>query len=844
MGSEIRNMQMRNQQFAQSWYKQQRLIDQFKFAYEQEQRRAFWDNNRGPTWDRNSKLKHWFELHEARRSTGNPVADRMFALHDGLMNALNRWDQSHGFTYNLRESYIYHALKNPERDLPALENKIRQMRWGDPDFMHPRQIPTIEMLHALGFELQTYNLEDIDQMRLEASSRAEFKAKSLENLREAHLAFTQDDLVAMQARMLNAFHAAGRIPPKNFEAQAKTFFDKLKEQTDLWRSPRAKGPGDKHETYFVHKEASWMLHRATDPVIWHPALGGFVTFAQSLKQRTTGLNLGWSALHQLHMLSIGAAQTTTLVMRKFVEGTGNLGDLAKAIADTVTLGGFSHIKSLYHNQALLNWYQTGDPQFLHNLTPFEREMLELHEEGGFIPSISHERQIQIERLLSLRNRQITFETLRNRPVSLALDLGYALLSARPYQQWLFGRVIPSLKQYAYDAQALALKEARPDLWRPQNTLQRRIELRKIRDLVDIRFGEQNLRQSFADPHIKAFGQAVLLSYSWNKSMIETYGGAIHDIEKASSSDFLKAIREEGLRPASERFLTNRLIYGLMLTGFSAASNMMIASLLGDGVQSGQDLIYPNIGKGPDGKLKRVKPPQWLTTDLFGLMKDVAQEGAFWPGFLVFAGNKMQASLSTLYNIWGRGKDYFGNDIADEEKIKASLQQLLPFMAQQGLQPGMTPRDIILGMLGLPPAPKSASRTAGENLIMNLYTQYHVPRGTEAYVHQQIQAREEYRQALLARNQTAAQTAVQKMKGLGMTEKAIRNVEQNLHTSTAELHFKHSLDADEQARVLREMQGDELKRYWHLAKPEARHKYEQPDPSERPGLIKYIPEWIP
>jgi len=758
-----------------------------------------------------------------------------------------------------------HALANPEQDLPRLADEIRRRRWGDPDFMHPRKIPTIEMLHILGFKLRTYNLEDVDQMYIESLSRAEMRASILEDFRQGNLAYTQDDINKSKSEALLNFQRVGKTPPKDWEERIDKFWEKRKEQTDEWRTPRSStgyklAPDgaivrdDPHELYYVHKEASFMLHRMDDPIQWWPGAKPFVEAAQIAKQKLTGLNLGWSAYHQLHMLPIGAAETQSLVMRKFLEGTGTMADLRAALADTLSLGIYNHVKSLFHGQRLLNWYQSGDPKFLQALNPHEREMLALHKEGGFIPAISHERQIQIEQML-LQRRGLIAQTAKARPISFGLDLIHGVLGARPYQQYLFGRVIPSLKQFAWDRAALALKAAHPELWRPQNWLKRRQELRKITQQIDAHFGERNLRLSFEDPIIKQVGQATLLSYTWNTSMLDTYGGAIHDLEKATSLQVADAIKKERVRPVAERFLTNKLIYGVNLQVMSALTSAMIATLVGVGVKSLWDLIYPNVGPDPDhpGELKRVKVPFWLTTDIFGFWKDMAMGGGFWPGALMFAANKMQSGLSMFYDVWIRGRDYWGNDIsapgtpiweALEERVKASLIQLGPFILQQAWQPGMTPKDVMMTIMGLGPASRWAERTEGENMIMSIYQQYHAPGATETYVHQQRLAREQYREGLLRNNSAETLDAVKKMREVGMSEKAIvkliSSVHKNVHSSMEEMVFKHSLDADEQGRVLHLMQGDELRRYWHLAKPEARKKYHDIDP-ERPGLIKYLPD---
>ena len=325
IGEQIGKMQRENQRMAQSWYRKQQLDDTLKFAYETDQRKAFW-----AAIPKGQRMK-MFEQHEAGLSTGNRVADRLFQLHDGLMRALARIDQMRGFTYNLRDSYIYHALEKTG-DIDKLAAEIKRRKWGDPDFMHAREIPTVEMLHALGFRLKTYNLEELDQMRLEASNRAEMRASSLEGLNhtgEIPLAIARSQMAKLR---------------KNNPDLAEQIMEQS--HPDVWRSPRAQGKDDPHQTYYLHKDAHFMLDRAASPVKWHPVMAGVVQGLGAIKQRSVGLNLGWSLYHQVHMLSIGASDMVALsAYSKSLAGTAKLGDWAQAF-----------------DRYVYAWYRRADPE--------------------------------------------------------------------------------------------------------------------------------------------------------------------------------------------------------------------------------------------------------------------------------------------------------------------------------------------------------------------------------------------------------------------------------------------------------------------------------------------------
>jgi hypothetical protein len=783
IGEQIGKMQRENQRMAQSWYRKQQLEDTLRFAYEADHRRAFWESIPKGTSMR------MFEQHESGQSTGNRVADRMFQLHDGFMKAISRLDDARGFVYDLRDSYIYHALEKPE-DIDRVEAEIKRRGWGDPNFMHARQIPSVEMLHALGFKLKTYNLEDLDQMRLASSNMAEMRSSTLEGLHAAGLALSRFDMAKLEKDQPKvAAQVRQQVAPQ------------------VWRSPRAQGQGDPHQTYWVHKDSDFMLHRATDPVLWHPVIGAVVQGLNAIKQRTVGLNLGWSLYHQVHMLSIGSADSLALAYSKQLAGTATLADWSRAVEDALTLGAGSHVRSLTSNQKLLNWYLAKGTDTLKDLSPHEQQMFELQQGGGFVPLVSHERQIQISRML-LANRV-------GKTADAALNLGYDVLTAKPYQQWLFNRVIPSLKLYSYNRAAMALLEAHPEFRRPQYRLQRNIELRKIRDQVDDRYGEQNLRQSFTDPHIKYLGQSVLLSYSWLKSFIGVYGGGLHDMTR-----FIKD------RPETPR-ATNRIAYMMTLSAVTAATNLLIAHFIGAGVKSLQDAFYPNIGPDDKGKLERVKPPFWITTEIAGFGHDVeASGGNPILGLGTFFANKMQPAISTIADLIAN-KDYYHADIAppiDKNKDPVSnaieqiwsraefaLRQSSSFTLQAGLKPGAKPRDVILQLLGVPLAPAYATRSAMENRIIREYLEYDIPAGKRKDVEEQMNARRDYRQAVQDKDPGRQSTTRQKLTQLGITEKSIHNIEKTAGESEAERLFSQ-MKKEEQSGLWKDMSPEEQQEF--------------------------------
>jgi hypothetical protein len=548
IGKEIGRRQVDRHRIPQNWWRKQRLDSQLRFAYEADQRRAFWFQfSKG-------QMKQMLENWESKRSwtdskgtagtiTGHMVADRILVYYDHLYKAVSKFDQQNNLRYNIRDSYIPHILKDPA-DMQKLEENIRRMRWGDPSFMHPRDFDNLQQVHMFGLELKTYNPEDLFQMRWESSLRAREQGRVLLNFHEAGLSFTADDFDKFEGQLLAQARARGITPTKGqidkIKALREQFEGTIKAQAaeQVRRSPMA-DPQGKHQTYWVLKDADAMISRALDPYKQGQLAEWGGKALQTIKQRTVGIDLGWSGYHHLHMLTIGASDTIGTNLTRILDGVGTRQNFTQSLTEALTLGVHGHVKSQGAGSRILKYYKGGLDRS--DLSPAEAQRLEFYERGGFTPYISHERQIQVMQsaLGSVRPEM--------RHADKALDLAYNIYAGKPYQKWLFGTAIPSMKMFSFDAQVAALTEAHPEILNPMKALEFDKALRKIRNNVDTQFGEQNMRQNFQHPWMKGFGQNMMLSYSWLLSFIGVYGGAFHDLSKGVThvDEVINTFRREG-----------------------------------------------------------------------------------------------------------------------------------------------------------------------------------------------------------------------------------------------------------------------------------------------------------
>jgi hypothetical protein len=142
-------------------------------------------------------------------------------------------------------------------------------------------------------EFNTYNFEDIQQARLEASLRARARVQGPEKMVDVGLAIKKEDFDKLPGETQDRLTEAGAID---------------------WRSPNG-------DHFMVDPAADFMMHRAWDPSIINDTnlAGKVVSGLNAIKQRTAGIRLGLSLWHAVHGLDINAANVLATAQGHFLD---------------------------------------------------------------------------------------------------------------------------------------------------------------------------------------------------------------------------------------------------------------------------------------------------------------------------------------------------------------------------------------------------------------------------------------------------------------------------------------------------------------------------------------------
>ena len=790
------------QRLMQDLIHKMKLENSLQFAYDKDRRQSFWK-----TFTK-VQQKAFAEAADEGRTTHNHLVDRMIQINRKGTEAIYKMDEHHGIHYPFHDTYLYRVLKRPE-DAAKLERLISMKRWGDPSFMKAREIPNLATLHKFGFELKTYNQEELFQMRLDDSLRARGRVVALENLAKDGLAITAKDLKGV---------------PKGLQEQV------MMQSTDV------RSPNGAH--FWVHNEANFMLHRAWDPIQRGGPYEAFQKFVLNplnlIKQKTVGIRLGLSLWHQNHMLDISAASTLASVEGKFLAGKGTGKDLMEAFGavwkSMSYVGGVREQFKITKGYSNLLAFYEGKIGF-DKLTPEEQWQQQYQRMGGLSPVVSHERQ---EQFITFLNKNMP---VIGRIADPLKHIGY-VLTGGPYQPWLFKRVIPSLKMAAFDRETEALFDKSPWLMNPENESKLRLELHRIGKKVDVRFGELNYDNLFWPKATKLIAQTFALSAGWKLGGWRMYAGAVHTLSDNAThmDEIVKTVQKEGTLPAAKRVFTNELLYAANYSALTSIKNLLVTAIFGGAGAVGTltlvDAIYPRIGTDDKGNPIRLKTPYWQG-ELGSIYESMQQKGPMDAAWNYFK-NSTQPALSDLAQI-GQNKDYRGTEIIGKHDGLANqmgelgafiLSQNVPFSVESGImrpKPGATWAERILPFFGMPPAPAWTARTEVENNIINAYAARQGDRTKSRQAQERTDARTELRDAIQSKDQKRIDEATEKGQAVGLSDLSIKDTYKTVDQTTGQ-RLLHNLDPEEQERMLRDMAPDERAKYLPFASKSVRAKF--------------------
>lgn len=742
------------------------------------------------------------------RNTGNKAMDFILGFHQVGYKAMEMVEKSAGIRYAAVKAYIYHALKDPRRQ-EEFSKWFDTFHSGDPRFAHTREIPKLRDVFRAGFELKTLNPERLFQARLFAHTEA---IRKIFTLRDA----ADEDGLA-------------------FRTNTPDLDPEIKKWTQV-TSP-ARDMAGNHETYYVEPGAAKVLRNAWDQKsVYDVAFAGPLFKLAALgKGVTASLKLAWSLSHAKHMLKMGMTHALTQVTRMGLLGEKRAAAWRQAVGDVFTAGFDINRKEVkaWRGEKL-------DSPLTHD----EEANVEDAKQMGLDFSTNSERNMQFARGLSeLFPKWAKSVKVANQAVSH----GYKILSSEFFQKFLFERIIPSMKFKAAMAFRDNLMRQHPEFNNPGMEVARKSALRKGGEAIDARFGEMFYNNLYWSKMAKDIGQASLLSLGWQIGFIRVYGGALKDMSSnaAHMNEIVKKVRGQ---KSEHTFLTDRILFAGYYTALNAleAGVYTYAAMKLNGEDDkhafpqGRDYIFPRTAKDAQGKYVRVQPIEY-SREWASWNQHIMQEGGYPMGIAkgssYFWSNKLQPFLQTLNQDW-QNKNYFGMEVADKGDPNqfnqfvdharfwaTNLALPIPFEgAFENTGGSYDLADVARSVAGYPRSPAWTNRTDTENRISDKYRIRFAGIKSKADVDKQ-KAHQALRKAVLEKDDAGLKKAVDSLKAMHVTDKAISNLEHDAKKNTPyETYMFKRLEPGDQKEILDQMTPEELKIYVPLSHKELKSQY--------------------
>src|SRR5260221_959933 len=372
-------------------------------------------------------------LREQGKSTGDATMDKMFDYvrrgydYDESMLRANKVPFGH------IDNYFRHAFKNTETEVNAFMEKW-QNGWRPPGFTKTRHFPTLADAKAAGLTPKSYNPErNLMAYHAQAITAIE-QVQTMESLHESNLA----------------------IPAEAVRSAAKANDEEVDALANRNGFTRFSTPDKK--VWYVRKGVEGVLHNAFDMTsIYNTLAMPAIVFARAFKG-TTGVKLSFSVFHPIHIAGISASEVVTTAMQRSLQGTATGKDILDAIKASIPVVGgvfpMADAYRTYHN--LLDVLRTGKgwEKLPDKLKTDLSDILA----GGLMPFMGTERRSQMSDAIFKNGANMA-------KVRDALSVGYAIAKAEPYQEFMFGRVIPLAKISAFLARRDTLLQKHGEAYR-------------------------------------------------------------------------------------------------------------------------------------------------------------------------------------------------------------------------------------------------------------------------------------------------------------------------------------------------------------------------------------------
>lgn len=705
------------------------------------------------------------------------------------------------------EDYFPHRWKDTAaaQKVFTQENMLKSM--GPKWFQKARDYDLVEFGEANGLELKEKNVQDMVTGRRLAGAEFINKMEMLHNLQAIGIA---TPLEGAPAHIINPkivgspFHWEPVTAPNSerwlIAPDAQSLWKNGVEAQGLWNN----------ETGVGSSFRGWMKVKSA----WVP------------------IKLGLSLFHPVHVAHILGVNNISRGLRETF-GSGQQGlyrrfvAMPEAMLQTIGDAVFAATPyAPFTGKKMMKAWTT--PKELQ--TPRQAADVKLLNEAGISAQLSEQMRMKAEQ--GFKDALSKSQYLRAIPKGALL--GYEKTLGAIFEKW-----IPSLKVAALKREAELLLRRRPDL--VNDDVSRQVAMRALGKSIDNRFGEMFYGSLFWNRTLKDASIGSFLSLGWNLGFAREFGGGAFEPIVRRMMDAPNPSRKL-IRDTTNK-TTNMFIYAMTA---ATINGLMNKGLSGDD-PSGLDYIFPRIGGlNPDGSPRRITNA-FYTREVPMAEKNIEERQSVIGGLSQMLYHKM---MFAPFIEMGQNKDYFGNQIMDENSpMYQQMWQLGKHLVGDQLNPmsiagakralelsgkphdtasvlkQLGDRDVYMPLLGFGPAPSYASKSALDNRIQFLFRKYVAPEAKSFDVAARSKERSEARTAYLGAMQRGDKDtqmeAAKKLASLGVATKQISKLQPG---GSTEYMFSR-LQGDDQKALLKRMTPEEFKQFY----PKANKKMRQSDP---------------
>lgn len=758
---------------------------------------AYRSDRRDAKWRQVSdeQIKAWQTIKENGGKIANPIYDKLFDFTRECYDWLEDIGRANGVKFGHIANYFHHAFKNPEGEVETFL-KDWEAKYGKQAFQKERHYATLaDAIDIGGLTPKTYSPERNLMAYAAAMTTAIRQIQTLKSMAEENLA----------------------LPTTDVKEQGLT----KQKGWSLHTAPDG-------NSYYVRNDAAGVLANAFDlHSIYDTMAGPFVGFARAFKG-VTGIKLSWSVFHPVHIAGIAAAETLTTAMQRGIQGTGTAKDVLDAITAASTFGVGPMAGATQKYGRLVDALTTG--RGLDQLTDQQKADYNDLLEMGIVPYMSDDRRSLFADMM-FRGWKGAEKTRS------VIEFGYKMLTLEPYQEFMFGKVIPATKIAAALARRDTLLRKNGEAFRsPENNMARKREYLEINRDVEGRFGEMCYDNLFWARWAKQVGLAIPLSLGWNLGFWRVYGDGVIDLMD-NAAHMAKLNLDNKKAPG----LSNRLLYMANYTAMSMLTNAILTFGMTQTIPQVADFFFPRIGKKPNGDDERVRTPFW-TGEIASLSEHIQEniyknQNVLQAGTNALAqyfGNKANPGLASIWHLFNN-KDFMGRDIYDyRDPFNKQLMDAVSFALADMIEPiswqggkdsrGIPnePKQVIMSFLGFTQAPGWTTRTPLQNEII---TMFHDQLNAHMTKRQGdiFDAKSRYQYAIVAGDQRMQMDALATLHQLGAGPRVIEDARKFAKIPPAHRAYQ-GLNADNQEYLLKRMSPSEYHEYWPITKAQAKMEY--------------------